>query len=98
MAADNVPENYGFNVIQLTVPQQGTEVKEILRNDRRQRERKPVGVMPLAVDGEGKSVYGKVYETNRGMASFPMPKDKEIKSLNLVVMGAPDKEKGFSGL
>ena len=95
VAADNVPENYGFNVIQLTVPQQGTEVKVKFCGMTDGKENVKAGwrYAFVAVDGEGKSVYGKVYETNKGTASFRMPKDKEIKSLNLVVMGAPDKEK-----
>ncbi len=95
-ASSNCPENYGFNAIPLTVPKQGKKVSVefsgmpdaegyISVNPEKAGWR--YGFVGVTVDG--KSVYGDIHSAIKGKAEFRAPKDRPLKNLYLVVMGAP---------
>ena len=90
------PENYGFNVIKLKVPEAGQIVKvdfkglseatgyNIINADKAGWRYGFVGVTT-----EGKSVLGTVGRDAEGQISFTTPSDVKLSYLWLVVMGAP---------
>ena len=97
VAAENCPENYGFNAIPLTVPGAGQEVKvEFEGIDKAVEEYNSVNPDKagwrygfVAVTADGKSVYGEMGTQKNGKVSFKTPSDKKLSHLWLVVMGAP---------
>lgn len=97
VAAENCPENYGFNAIPLTVPGAGQEVKvEFEGIDKAVEGYNSVNPDKagwrygfVAVTADGKSVYGEMGTQKNGKVSFKTPSDKKLSHLWLVVMGAP---------
>ena len=94
--AECCPENYGFNVIKLDVPKAGATAKVKFRGIT-----KADGYVALnadaagwryglvGVDTAGNAVYGKMCCDRTGTATLKTPKDCQLRSLYLVVMGAP---------
>ncbi|MBO4611673.1 MAG: hypothetical protein J5671_00715, partial [Bacteroidaceae bacterium] len=72
---ENMPEEYGFNAIPLLVGKKRVRVE--LKGDN-------VLFGFVGVTSEGESIYG-----DAGNPVFTCPKDKVLKNLYLVVMGAP---------
>ena len=102
--ADCCPENYGFNVIKLSVPEAGNSVKvdfyglqgasgkaDGYTNDWWYLPDYRYGFVGVTQDGS--SIIGSVnktdYDNQLGSATFVTPSDKKLKYLWLVVMGAP---------
>lgn len=90
---DNCPENYGYNAIGLTIPQNGKVSVDFtgLTNEKGftaiKTDQAGWRYGFLAYTRTGKRIYGKTGEDNNGTLSFDVPKDTE--KLWLVVMGAP---------
>ena len=90
------PENYGFNVIKIDVPKAGATAKVKFRGIA-----KADGYVSLnpeaagwryglvGIDTNGKTIYGKMCSTTKGTATLKTTKERPLKSLYLVVMGAP---------
>lgn len=72
---ENMPEEYGFNAIPLPVGKRRVRVE--MKGDN-------VLFGFVGVTSEGESIYG-----DAGNPLFTCPKDKELKHLYLIVMGAP---------
>lgn len=94
IAADKVPQNYGYNAIQLQVPAAGTKVKidfkglagaEGFSTVRPENAGWRYGF--LAAKTDGSRVYSDTFAQSPGTAEFPVPTD--TKHLWLVVTGAP---------
>ena len=96
MEAECCPENYGFNVVKLDVPKAGATAKVKFRGIT-----KADGYVALntdaagwryglvGIDTAGNTVYGKMCSERTGTATLKTPKDCQLRSLYLVVMGAP---------
>ena len=94
--AANCPENYGFNVIKVDVPKAGATAKvkfrgltdaegyNIINKDAAGGRYGLVGI-----DSEGNAVYGDVCSAKKGTATLKTSKNRPLRSLYLVVMGAP---------
>ena len=94
--AANCPENYGFNVIKVDVPKAGATAKvkfrgltdaegyNIINKDAAGWRYGLVGI-----DSEGNAVYGDVCSAKKGTATLKTSKNRPLRSLYLVVMGAP---------
>ena len=90
------PENYGFNVIKIDLPKAGATAKVQFRGIA-----KADGYVSLnpeaagwryglvGIDTDGKTIYGKMCSTTKGTATLKTTKERPLKSLYLVVMGAP---------
>ncbi|MGN1228255.1 MAG: DUF6055 domain-containing protein [Prevotella sp.] len=90
------PENYGFNIIKIDVPKAGATAKVQFRGIA-----KADGYVSLnpeaagwryglvGIDTNGKTIYGKMCSTTKGTATLKTTKERPLKSLYLVVMGAP---------
>ena len=96
IAKENAPENYGFNVIPVNVPEKGKTVKIDFRGEAglkgyytKNKDKAGWRYGLVAVDADGKEHYGEMQSAKKGSVSFTAPADKEIKKLWLVVMGAP---------
>ena len=98
VAAENCPENYGFNAIPLRVPEPGTKV-ELQFEGLSGKQDGYVSVHPekagwrygfVAVKADGKSIYGKMSADRKGKLTFRMPENEKFVYLWLVVMGAPE--------
>lgn len=93
---DVCPETYGYNVINLDIPDPG---QTIIVNFEGIIPQKPyISNRPekagwrygfVMVDSEGKSHYGQRSSSSIGSISFTSPKNLTIKKLWLLVMGAP---------
>ena len=98
ISAKNCPENYGFNIIPLEVPAPGKKIKIDFNG-----ETNLPGYISLnpenagwrygyvSVDKNGNAHYGEMKSDNKGQLIYKTPKDGDIESLWLVVMGAPTK-------
>ena len=96
VAAENCPENYGFNAIPLTVPQQGKSVTVEFQGEAGkegynsiQPEKAGWRYGFVAVTEQGKSIYGNMERNSGKSVIFTPPQDCNIAHLWLVVMGAP---------
>lgn len=92
-AADCVPENYGFNAIKLDVPQKGKKVtvdfKALAANAGKDKTiGYRYGLVGVTADTD-ECLYSEVGVAAKGKVSLVAPKDKTLKALYLVVMGAP---------
>lgn len=90
------PENYGFNAIPVEIPAPGKKVKirfegETAAEGYNIKDIDKAGWRYgfVAVTKDGKSIYGEAGKEKSGKLTFTTPKDKEIKHLWFVVMGAP---------
>lgn len=93
---EHCPENYGFNVIKLTVPEAGATITvdfkglpaavgyDIFNVDKAGWRYGLVGVAK-----DGKSIRGEIAGKVEGKVSFTTPADEKLSYLWLVVMGAP---------
>lgn len=98
VAPENAPENYGFNVIPVNVPEKGKSVTVKFRGEAGRKGYKSVNPKNagwrygfVAVDKNGKEHYGEMESAPKGSVTFKAPDDVEIEKLWLVVMGAPTK-------
>lgn len=96
IAKNNAPENYGFNVIPVNVPEAGKSVSIDFRGEAGQKgyytmNKNNAGWRYglVAVDSEGNSHYGEMRKGGKGKLTYTVPADKKIEKLWLVVMGAP---------
>ncbi len=94
IAKEKCPQNYGYNGIKLKVPKAGTKVVVNFKGVAGTDSFSAVKVDKagwrygfIASQKDGSRVYGDVYKSAEGTASFKVPKDTEY--LWLVVMGAP---------
>ena len=90
------PENYGFNVIKLDVPKAGSTAKVKFRGID-----KADGFVNInadaagwryglvGIDSEGNAIYGEMCSARKGTATLKTSRDHPLRSLYLVVMGAP---------
>ena len=88
---DNVPENYGFNAIRLDIPAAGKKVTVDFRGLAGKKDKTigyRYGLVGVTADSD-ESIYSAAGETTTGKVSLVAPKDKKLKALYLVVMGAP---------
>lgn len=96
VAAENCPENYGFNAIPLTIPEVGKTVEvsfcglagkegyAAIHTDKANWRYGFVGVTT-----EGKSIYGDMKQGGKGTVKFAIPQGEKLAHLFLLVMGAP---------
>lgn len=96
IAKDNAPENYGFNVIPVTVPEAGKTVTVNFRGEAgrkgyitKNKDKAGWRYGLVAVDSEGNAHYGEMQKAKNGKVTYTAPADKKIDKLWLVVMGAP---------
>ena len=93
--ADRVPENYGFNVIEVNVPKGKRCVEADFRGlqptDATSEQAKKAGWRYgfVGVTADGKSVYGPIFSAKEGKATFSWSKTAKMEHVYLVVMGAP---------
>ena len=94
--AAHCPENYGFNVVRLDVPKAGTMAKVRFRGIAGAKGYAAVNTTAagwryglVGIDVEGNAVYGKMCSTKNGTATLKTSKSHPLRSLYLVVMGAP---------
>lgn len=96
--AEVCPENYGFNVIPLVVPEPGTKVTLQFEGLKGPQDGY-VSVHPekagwrygfVAVKADGKSLYGEMSAKQKGKLTFKVPENEKLVYLWLVVMGAPE--------
>ncbi len=89
----HAPENYGFNVIPLSVPAKGNKIKILFHGldginvTAEQAAQAGWRYGFVGVTSQGKSVYGDVAYGADDTVSYQLPKD--IEHLYFVVMGAP---------
>ncbi len=95
IAPENAPENYGFNVIALPIPEPGEKVEVSFCGEAGQAGY--ASIHPklagwrygwVAVSKEGKSLYGEVETAVNGTISYTTPEEAPAY-LWLIVMGAP---------
>ncbi len=93
-AVENCPENNGFNVIELTAPEAGKQVKIDFRGEAGKKgyvakntDKAGWRYGLVAVDKDGKSTYTDMQRGKRGTIRYTAPQD--LEHLYLVVMGAP---------
>ena len=94
VADDNCPENYGFNAIPLSVPESGSKVKvyfEGLVNRDSIKIYSKAGWRYgfIGVTLQGKTIYGKMSRSSKGVLTFNKQDNVTLSHLYLVVMGAP---------
>ncbi len=96
IAAENAPENYGFNAIPLSIPAPGKTVEVTFRG--LVDAKGTTSVNPdkagwrygfVGVTSSGETIYGQMKRGKKGKARFTAPQGKELTHLYLVVMGAP---------
>lgn len=91
----NVPENYGFNAIRLEVPKTGKKVSVDFRalagNSDKGKMASTIGYRYglVGVTEKDECIYSPMGESAKGRVALVTPKDKPLKYLYLVVMGAP---------
>ncbi len=89
VAAKNLPEDYGFNVIPLAVPEKGKKVKVSFEGLAKGNEEVGWRYGFVGVDAEGKAMYSPAASAVRGKLIYTLPKATSLRKLYLVVMGAP---------
>ena len=96
VAPDNAPENYGFNAIELPLPEPGKTVSVDFRGEaghkgyftkNKQKASWRYGI--VAVDADGNTHYGDMQDAAKGRVSYTAPSSGKTEHLWLVVMGAP---------
>lgn len=96
VAPENAPENYGFNIIPVNLPQPGHTVTVDFRGEAGCKGYNAVNTSKagwryglVAVDSEGREHYGEMQSAAKGRVEYTAPAGTEIDRLWLVVMGAP---------
>lgn len=96
--AAQCPENYGFNVIKLDVPKPGKTAKVHFCGIAGAKGYAAVNTNAagwryglVGIDTEGNAVYGPICSAKNGAATLKTSKSHPLRSLYLVVMGAPTK-------
>lgn len=95
MTPDSIPQNYGFNVIEVSVPKNKRMVKAEFQGlqpiDATSTQAEKAGWRYgfVGVTAEGKSVYGDTFSAKEGKATFSWAKNVKMAHVYLVVMGAP---------
>lgn len=94
--AERCPENYGINIIPLSIPEAGQTVKIDFKGIKNGQ---GYNTDPsksgwcygfIAVDDDEKTIYGKTENKSEGVISFTVPTENSLKYLWLLVMGAPE--------
>lgn len=96
IAVENAPENYGFNVIPVNVPEAGKKVIVKFRGEAGQKgyftknkDKAGWRYGLVAIDSDGKAHYGDMMSAKNGKVEYTVPTDRKIEKLWFVVMGAP---------
>lgn len=96
IAVENAPENYGFNVIPVNVPEAGKKVTVKFRGEAGQKgyftknkDKAGWRYGLVAIDSDGKAHYGDMMSAKNGKVEYTVPTDRKIEKLWFVVMGAP---------
>ena len=96
ISPENCPENYGFNIIPVDVPEPGKKVTIDFKGEAGLKGYNSVNPEKggwrygfVAVDANGKEIYGEMHSKAKGKATFTAPKGEKISKLWFVVMGAP---------
>lgn len=96
IAAENAPENYGFNAIPLSIPTPDKTVEVDFRG--LAGAEGTTSINPdkagwrygfVGVTSNGETIYGKMQRGKEGKVRFTTPQGKVLTHLYLVVMGAP---------
>ncbi|MDO4993384.1 MAG: DUF6055 domain-containing protein [Bacteroidales bacterium] len=92
--ASNCPQNFGFNVIELRVPDEGTEVAAQFKGEAGVEGYRAINVDKagwrygfVAQKTDGNCVYGDMFAEADGRATFTIP--EQCEHLWFVVLGAP---------
>lgn len=100
VAPDNAPENYGFNAVELTVPEPGATMTVDFKGERGVKgyympRAKEAGWRYdiVAVDADGVTIQGEMKKSPAGQLTFTTPVDRPLSHLWIVVMGAPASHK-----
>lgn len=94
-AEGNLPENYGFNVVEVTIPTGKRSVKaefcglQAVDATPAQADKAGWRYGFVGVTADGKSVYGPVFSAKSGKATFSWGKATQMAHVYLVVMAAP---------
>lgn len=94
---DHCPESYGFNAIQLAVPDAGASVTVdfcgLTEGDYEFVSTANAGWRYgfVAVTSDGETLHGEMCADSEGSCAFTTPEDKKLSHLWLLVMGAPQK-------
>lgn len=98
VAKSNAPENYGFNVVEVTQPNAGETVTVNFRGEAGYEGYTSLNKAEagwryglVAVDAQDNVTYGEMKSDVEGSVSYTMPENTQIRKLWLVVMGAPKK-------
>lgn len=95
LTPDSIPQNYGFNVIEVSIPSNKHKVKARFQG------LTPIDATPeqvakagwrygfVGVTAEGRTVYGDIFSAKKGKATFSWNKNTKMAHVYLVVMGAP---------
>lgn len=83
----HIPENYGFNAIKLTLPKNKIQNKLTVNFRALSSNGYRYGI--VAVTDDDRCLYGKMESKPKGTLTFKRTKASRLKSLYLVVMGAP---------
>ena len=96
IAPENCPENYGFNVIPIEVPEPGKKVTVEFRGEAGKKgyftKNKDMAGWRygfVGIDAAGKEIYGEMEDKSKGKVIFVNPENNPVQKLWLVVMGAP---------
>ncbi len=96
VAPENAPENYGFNAIEIPIPEQGKTVTVDFRGEAgrkgyftKNKAKAGWRYGTVAVDADGNTYYGEMLSDAKGSLTYTTPEGKQITNLWLVVMGAP---------
>lgn len=96
VSPENCPENYGFNVIPVALPDDAKSITVDFRGEAgkkgfftQNKDKAGWRYGFVAVDSEGMEHYGEMHSAKKGSAVFSVPTDKKIEKLWFVVMGAP---------
>ncbi len=85
IANDNIPEEYGFNAIRLSLPPDNRVTVEFTGDSKEKNAGWRYGFVTVTKDGN--CIYGKVNENNEGIITCNV--DENAEYIWLVVMGAP---------
>lgn len=96
IAAENCPENYGFNTIPLTIPKAGETVEATFKGlagengyTSIQTDKAGWRYGFVGITNEGKSIYGEMKRNAQGKVKFATPQKEKLAHLYLLIMGAP---------
>ncbi len=91
ISSNNIPENYGFNAMELVIPSDRSKVTIDFIGEKGDVNTDKAGWRYgfVAITDKDESLYGEICKNKVGTTSYTFPKNKTIESLWFVVMGAP---------